>query len=378
MIETLRPSTLGEILDRTADMYRSRFVVFLGIASLPAGVVFASAVAVFLFFAWMGAQGRSVDPTVGGVVALVFVAGCGLILAPLCATVAALGAGALNHAAVAAFHHQPMSIRQAYKAAWKRGWRYIGIFLIEALIIFVAPSVVGSVMIAIAGLSASLMGGSDAPGSAVGILMLLLLLGLTVYGIWMLLMLCLSFAASAAENAPAWNAVKRAMFLSKGTRGRILVLYVLGIVLRWSFSILLTALFVIIVIAIPHLNSPQHARLLGTITLFVVYGGSFAVRAFTKPVYTIAQLLFYYDQRVRKEGFDIEWMMLQAGMFPAPAAEPEPAPWMPPVPRTPVAVPQPEPRFDPPQPTAAETTPPAESPQEIASALADLQPGEPI
>ncbi len=378
MIETLRPSTLGEILDRTADMYRSRFLVFLGIASLPAGVVFASAVTVFLFFAWMGTQGRSVDPTMGGVMALLFLAGCGLILAPLCAAVAALGAGALNQAAVAAFHHQPIGIRQAYKAAWKRGWRYIAIFLIEAVIIFVAPAVVGSIMIAIAGASASLMGGSDAAGNTVGILMVLLLLGLTVYGIWMLLMLCLSFAASAAENAPAWTAVKRAIFLSSGTRGRILVLYVLGIVLRWSFSILLTTLFVIVVMAIPHLNSPQHARLLGTITLFVVYGGSFAVRAFTKPVYTIAQLLFYYDQRVRKEGFDIEWMMLQAGMFPAPAAEPEPAPWMPPVPRIPVAIAQPEARLDPPQPTAGEPTVPAESPQEIPSALADLQPGEPV
>ncbi len=378
MIETLRPSTLGEILDRTADMYRSRFLVFLGIASLPAGVVFASAVTVFLFFAWMGTQGRSVDPTMGGVMALLFLAGCGLILAPLCAAVAALGAGALNQAAVAAFHHQPIGIRQAYKAAWKRGWRYIAIFLIEAVIIFVAPAVVGSIMIAIAGASASLMGGSDAAGNTVGILMVLLLLGLTVYGIWMLLMLCLSFAASAAENAPAWTAVKRAIFLSGGTRGRILVLYVLGIVLRWSFSILLTTLFVIVVMAIPHLNSPQHARLLGTITLFVVYGGSFAVRAFTKPVYTIAQLLFYYDQRVRKEGFDIEWMMLQAGMFPAPAAEPEPAPWMPPVLRIPIAIAQPEARLDPPQPTACEPTVPAESPQEIPSALADLQPGEPV
>jgi len=158
MIESLRPSTLGEILDRTADMYRSRFLVFLGIASLPAGVVFASAVVVFLFFAWMGAQGRSVDPTVGGVVALLFLSGCGVILAPLCAGVAALGAGALNHAAVAALHRQRMGIREAYKAAWKRGWRYIGIFLIEGLIIFVAPGIAGSLLIGIAGVSASMMG----------------------------------------------------------------------------------------------------------------------------------------------------------------------------------------------------------------------------
>jgi hypothetical protein len=32
------------------------------------------------------------------------------------------------------------------------------------------------------------------------------------------------------------------------------------------------------------------------------------------PVYAIALVLFYYDQRVRQEGFDIEMLMRQAGM----------------------------------------------------------------
>jgi hypothetical protein len=31
-------------------------------------------------------------------------------------------------------------------------------------------------------------------------------------------------------------------------------------------------------------------------------------------VYAIALVLFYYDQRVRQEGFDIEMLMRQAGM----------------------------------------------------------------
>jgi hypothetical protein len=45
-------------------------------------------------------------------------------------------------------------------------------------------------------------------------------------------------------------------------------------------------------------------------------------------VYGIALVLFYYDQRIRQEGFDIEWMMLQAGMVAPPAApQPEAAPW---------------------------------------------------
>jgi hypothetical protein len=36
-------------------------------------------------------------------------------------------------------------------------------------------------------------------------------------------------------------------------------------------------------------------------------------------MYATGFTLFYYDQRIRKEGFDIEWMMQAAGMtVPAP------------------------------------------------------------
>jgi len=62
MIEAPRPSTLGEILDRTAHMYRCRFLVFLGIAALPVGVVLSCAVIVFLYFAWLGSDGQKQEP----------------------------------------------------------------------------------------------------------------------------------------------------------------------------------------------------------------------------------------------------------------------------------------------------------------------------
>lgn len=32
------------------------------------------------------------------------------------------------------------------------------------------------------------------------------------------------------------------------------------------------------------------------------------------PLYPLAVTLLYYDQRIRHEGFDIEWMMNAAGM----------------------------------------------------------------
>ena len=51
MNEPLHPLTLTEILDRTAQMYRSRFLVFLGIATIPAAAMFVFAAGTFGFLA---------------------------------------------------------------------------------------------------------------------------------------------------------------------------------------------------------------------------------------------------------------------------------------------------------------------------------------
>jgi len=51
---------------------------------------------------------------------------------------------------------------------------------------------------------------------------------------------------------------------------------------------------------------------------------NFALQTLITPVYITALVLFYYDQRIRTEGYDIEWMMAQAGltsMQPLPGAE---------------------------------------------------------
>jgi hypothetical protein len=40
----------------------------------------------------------------------------------------------------------------------------------------------------------------------------------------------------------------------------------------------------------------------------------FFTNSFLEPIWGAGITLFYYDQRVRKEGFDIEWMMQAAGL----------------------------------------------------------------
>jgi hypothetical protein len=42
--------------------------------------------------------------------------------------------------------------------------------------------------------------------------------------------------------------------------------------------------------------------------------GVFLTNTFIGPIYATGLTLFYYDQRVRKEGFDVEWMMKAAGL----------------------------------------------------------------
>jgi hypothetical protein len=111
------------------------------------------------------------------------------------------------------------------------------------------------------------------------------------------------------------------------------VLYLLGAAIGYIVSIvLMVPLFLLALI--PGLNRPEKAQVLGTIVMVLAYGISFAVQALTKPIYGIAVVLFYYDQRVRKEAFDIEWMMRQAGMEAGPAVQAEAAPRMPAVGRT--------------------------------------------
>jgi len=67
-----------------------------------------------------------------------------------------------------------------------------------------------------------------------------------------------------------------------------------------------------------------------------------ALSALTGPIYPIAITLFYYDQRIRHEAYDIEWMMQRAGLVvPAPAQqETHPLPVLEQSPQPPTAPPE--------------------------------------
>jgi hypothetical protein len=327
MDEPLHPSNLSEILDRTAQIYRSRFLVFLGISIIPtAALLLLAGGAILIVVRWGSKGGGSISPAAVGILLVAFTAGLSLVVLPILLGVTAMANAAMNHAASRAYLGQATAIRDSYRAVWRRGWRYAGLYAIEIFVIWILPIAAWSVMVVLsAGLAALAQTVGLGGGGLFVLAGFLIVIGLVTYGFWMAVRLSLAFPACVVEQIGAWAAVKRSFSLTQGTKGRIFLLYLLGAALNWLLSIAITLPLTIVMALLPGSASPQHTETVGLVMLIVAYGAVFAVQALTRPVYGIALTLFYYDQRIRQEAFDIEWMMLQAGLVvPQPAQPTEP------------------------------------------------------
>jgi hypothetical protein len=134
-------------------------------------------------------------------------------------------------------------------------------------------------------------------------------LAAAVYGILMSLRYSLAMPVCVVEDVAAGPAIKRSIELSKGSRGRIFVLALLVYAIRTILGVVLG--LPLIFFSVKHLGKPLPIGLLA----FTQVAG-LLVRTFIGPIYSTGLTLFYYDQRVRKEGYDIVWMMQAAGLSP--------------------------------------------------------------
>jgi Membrane domain of glycerophosphoryl diester phosphodiesterase len=313
MSETFRPATLGEILDRTAQLYRRNFWLFAGVAALPIGAMFAiSAVAVAVFATAAVAfhtTGLWNPATVG---IAVFAA---LVAMPVYMATAVFSYAGLTLAAASAHRGEMMTIGGALGSVRPRFWSYLWFLILQGIVIALIPAGIAGVVIGILALLAMLAGGGTAISTSLGFLAFLV--GVAAFGIvlWLALGYSLGLPVRVLEEKPAWQSLQRAWKLSQGTRGRIFVMILLVIALAIAASMLAaipTLIIVAVITAIGNGAAYSTTALMVAEILRVV--GDFALQVLLAPISSIAIVLFYYDQRVRKEGFDIEWMMQQAGL----------------------------------------------------------------
>ena len=296
----LRPLRLGEILDRIFQLYRARFALFLGIAGVSTMLELLWNLISMVGVRWMirhhlarqWATTASTIPTW----AILFAA-------------AALSLAATNRAVAAIYDGEPTSIVKAF-AALRRGWlRYIWV---NTLAFFVAWGSI--ILVVLVGVSATLLatrakslGQANAIALMYGATGLLILFALPLC-LWLTLRYSVAVPACIEEKLGALRSLKRSVFLTGGTKGRILVLLLIVIAAQGTIaSAFMMPIFVLMIRA--------HGQASPGLTAYTLAVSALS-SALIKPIYSIGLTLFYYDARVRKEGFDVERMLERSSMGP--------------------------------------------------------------
>ncbi len=284
----LRPLSLGEILDRTFSLYRSRFWLFAGIASMAAAVelVFAAIGRVLI-------HRFSKDPATlyGGAMIVTYIAGLIYFF------VYSVTQAATSFAMSEVYLSRPVSIGSAMRAVIGKWYAWIGIALWQLwsaswifLALFIPFIVVTALKIAI-GPTSSVM---------LIVLMVLLFIGAGFYGIIAYIRNSLATPVKVVEGGPVRRAMRRSKDLSAGAKGRIFVVGLIVFALNMGAGIAQMPFAMMTVLA------PTKSHIFSEMaTLFI----TFAAHSLITPVASIGLCLVYFDQRVRREAFDLDFLL---------------------------------------------------------------------
>jgi hypothetical protein len=254
MVTVLRPLSISELLDRTFHLYRNNFLVFVGIMAVPQLIVLALRLTLAVTLTVRPFERFNPLGLLVGLVSYV------VIEISAAATILAVSNIHLD---------RPVSLGLAFSSA--RG------------------SMLRVVLIAF----------------AVGIAAGIGLIFLVVPGIYLWLMWSLAVPVTVLEGGGLNASITRSKELTRGSRGRIFAIYLLVVGLAIAVGAIFQMPLGILAVLLGRGN-PQSAIALLTAVSAV---GTFISTSLVGPLATIALTLIYYDQRVRKEGFDLQLMM---------------------------------------------------------------------
>jgi len=312
----LQPMSTSQLLDRTFSIYRKNFFLFAGIAVLPpACLLLAELLIVVLGFTAMGKAGGPMAAAMAGVA----MAGAFFVLGILWMAGTALTSGASVFGVWRVHLGFTATIRECFALIKGSFWRILGIELLMGI----ATLIVAGLGIAVtAGAVLGLGATGASTGTAVAqVLVGILLGGATVVAIFFTYAkLSLTIASCVVEGQGVFDSFRRSISLTEGTVFRIVLVALLAavftLVLSVVFSVIPYFLGIVLVVA-----KGKQSMLFPMMA--VKYCGDFIASVLAYPIATIAVSLIYFDQRVRKEAFDLQFMMETMGQ---PAAAPPPPP----------------------------------------------------
>ncbi len=315
MQAALRPMNLGEILDRTFEIYRKRFLLFAGIAALPAAAMLALHLADVTWLhseRWFGAEN---DPgsriAAGWLVAYLYyhISGLAWLLfqpAFVCAASRELFA-------------ESNSILNSLRLLGARWLTYLWVAFLRHCAQLIVPEILAFALIAALAILDKQLGLFKDPSTG-GFMALAIIAGIFVAFLWVGISFAFAMPAAALEQTSGWKSLGRSWRLTRKSRWRIFVAWIMAVI----FALVLEGVGAFLAWGIATLTYTGHHAggfnpQLYEVLVYLFYALAAVV---VGPLYPIALTLLYYDQRSRKEGYDVERMMEAAGLL-APATAPE-------------------------------------------------------
>ncbi|HEX4077106.1 MAG TPA: glycerophosphoryl diester phosphodiesterase membrane domain-containing protein [Candidatus Acidoferrales bacterium] len=311
----LRPLSLGELLDRTFTLYRSHFWLFVGIMAIPAAFVVPAQILVgSLQSSFMNLTPGHVPtlPSVGYIVG-VFLGYFALML--IFGIVYSIAVGAATCAVADSYLGRASTVRGSYARIRAKFWRLMGVIFnitLRVIGILLAVLAVGGGFIALIALSATSTRNPLVVASMFLVFILFYLIAL-VFCVWFALRYAISIPVLMIEDLGILDSIRRSVFLTRGRRGHIFLgLLVAGIIAYVGVFLFQGPFTIATMVAAVRGHFPLWLESCAAVSGAI---GS----AVTGPISLIVTVLLYYDTRIRKEAFDLQFMMSSLDR-PAPAA----------------------------------------------------------
>ena len=298
MIENLRPMNLGGILDRGVQIFRARYQLFFGLAFIPGLAQLAYQLATVHPKAGLAKSGAEIGLLLGSYFATLVFWCVHLVLQAIAQAAICLAASRVHLG-------EQVSFRAAFGAFTSKAGRLVGLTFLQGIFAFWPLVIV--IFIGVIFATATAVSGTMGTASSQYWLIPLVTLGM-IPCMALYTRYVLAFPVTAIEGLSATSAIERSVGLSAGGRWRIF----------WGLIVpAVPPLMIVGGVAALIAHFKAYSPLLAG-TPIAVAGINGVITLISSLLFTpynsIVHTLLYYDQRIRREGYDVEQMMHSAGL----------------------------------------------------------------
>lgn len=301
----LRPLNLGEVLDRTFSLYRSHFWLFAGISMIAAAVnVIGQAISLSMVKEVASHVALNAPPGSNPAAAIMRLPGLraatasSYLIGLLFLLVSAVTQAATARAMGEVYQHRATTVEQALGGVARRWYRWIGIALWQGFSLVWIPLLAVALSVVI--LRFGTRGGNVGLSLIGGVMLALAVFAGLPAGVVLYLRNALAVPAAVIEGLSLRPAMRRSKSLAAGAKGRIFVVLLIALCLLEVVAVVQSPVSFLIMVA----PNQQHYLAQG-LSLLLTFVGHTVVA----PVASIGLTLMYFDQRVRKEAFDLEVLL---------------------------------------------------------------------